>query len=285
MTQNKNNMTFQVKKENEVKSMREKMYEIKKNNETKAFELKTIDFNFHSSLCQDGKVVFNKVFSREFARAEYFKLRAKYDNGNAAHDDVEKMNLLESKFEFNFNTIATTDVSGTPKELIGLMYLTLFANNSIIKSYDCTKDNDGNNVYKLKYERISLGMDTFYNKCKSTIASIKSGAITLENAVDTLKPLYNECTTLINHDASEKICKKWVESTKEKNTRLFIAGLLPTYKLNRSNRIDEKSPLKSQSDFEKYVAMWLVSGGTMVSKKVSGKDTVTMSSMIANAVK
>ena len=265
--------------------MRTKMYEIKKNHETKNFELKTIDFNFHQSLCQDGKIVFNEIFSREFARAEYFKLRTKYDNGNATSDDVEKMNLLANEFEFDNATAATTDVSGTPKELVGLMYLTLFANNSIIKSYDCTKDDDGNNVYKLKYERISLGMDTFYNKCKSTIAQIKSGAITLENAVDTLKPLYNECTTLINHDASEKICKKWVESTKEKNTRLFIAGLLPTYKLNRSNRIDEKSPLKSQADFEKYVAMWLVSGGTMVTKKASGKDTVTMSSMIANATK
>lgn len=265
--------------------MKTKMYEFKKNNETKNIELKTIDFNFHKSLCQDGKIKFEEIFSREFARCEYFKLRQKYDNGNATQIDIKKMNLLELEFEFDNNTLATTNISGTPNELVGLMYLTLFANGSIIKSYDCTKDNDDNDVYKLKYERISLGMDTFYNKCKTTIAQIKSGAITLENAVDILKPLYNDCTTLINHEASEKICKKWVESTKEKNTRLFISGLLPTYKLTRSNRIDEKSPLKSQSDFEKYVAMWLVSGGTMVIKKASGSNAVTMASMIANATK
>lgn len=266
--------------------MRKMMYEIKKNKDNnKKLELKTIDLNFHQSLCQDGKIIFNEIFSREFARAEYFKLRTKYDNGNCTSDDVDKMNLLSTEFEFECGTPATTDISGTPKELVGLMYLTLFAHNSIIKSYDCIKDEDGGNIYKLKFERISLGMDTFYNKCKSTIAQVKSGAITLEKAVDILKPLYNDCTTLINHEASEKICKKWIESTKEKNTRLFIAGLLPTYKLNRSNRIDEKSPLKSQADFEKYVAMWLVSGGTMVIKKASGKDTVTMSSLIANATK
>lgn len=265
--------------------MRKAMYEIKKNHESKKLELVTIDYNFHSSLCQEGKIIFNEIFSREYARAEYFKLRCKYDNDKAASDDIVKMGLLESEFDFTAASSATTDVSGTPKELIGLMYLTLFAHNAIIKSYDSEKDDDGSTTYKLKYERISLGMDTFYSKCKSTIAQVKSGAITVEKAIETLKPLYNDCTTLINHEASEKICKKWVESTKEKNTRLFIAGLLPTYKLNRSNRIDEKSPLKSQADFEKYVAMWLVSGGTMVTKKASGKDSVTMASLIANAAK
>lgn len=264
--------------------MRKTMYEIKRNSETKELQLITIDYNFHSSLCNDGKIIFNEIFSREYARAEYFKLRCKYDNDKAMPDDITKMSLLESEFDFNSLTRATTDITGTPKELVGLMYLTLFAHNSIIKSYDSEQD-DGKTMYKLKYENISLGMSEFYGKCKSTIAQIKSGAITVEKAIEILKPLYNDCTTLINHDASEKICKKWVESTKEKNTRLFIAGLLPTYKLNRSNRIDEKSPLKSQSDFEKYVAMWLVSGGTMAQKKASGKDSVTLSSMIANASK
>ena len=152
--------------------MRKKMYTFKKNHETGKQELINVDFNFHESLTTEGKVTFNKIFSREFARAEYFKLRSKYDNGNATPDDVEKMNLLANEFEFDNDTTATTDVSCTPKELVGLMYLTLFANNSIIKSYDCIKDDDGNNVYKLKYECISLGMDTFYNKCKSTIAQI-----------------------------------------------------------------------------------------------------------------
>ena len=34
------------------------MYEIKKNKETKNFELKTVDFNFHQSLCKVGKIQF-----------------------------------------------------------------------------------------------------------------------------------------------------------------------------------------------------------------------------------
>lgn len=266
--------------------MREKMYTFKKNHETGAQELVNIDFNFHESLTSDGKVVFNKIFTREYARCDYFKLRSKIDNNIATPDDVEKLNLLESEFEFDHTTSACTDITDTPKELVGLMMLTLFAHNVIISDYSSKKNDDCKEVYKLKFEKITLGLDSFYNKCKTVIPQIKTGATTLENSVDTLKPLYNDCTTLINHEAANGLCKKWVESKKEKNTRAFITGLLGTYKLNRNNRIDEKSPLKSQIDFEKYVVMWLVTGGVMVdNKKKSGSDTKTMSSIIANLTK
>lgn len=272
--------------------MREKMYEIKKNHETKKFELKTVDFNFHQSLCQDGKIQFEKIYTREYARYEYFSLRCKYDNFNATPDDIEKMNLLENEFNFTLDD-RFRDLSDLDPQLVSLMFLTLYAHDALFDDYCVKKDKDGNDVkndnglvYIVKKTRISLGLHDFYNKCKTTIAQLKNGAITLQEAVDIIKPLYNNCTSLINHDAAEKICKKWVESTKEKNTTAFILGLTPQYKITRSNRIDEKSPLASEDQFSKYVAMWLVTGGTMTDKKKSDKsDRVTMDSLIKNTIR
>lgn len=262
-----------------------KMYEFKTNKENKELELKTVDFNYHPSLINDGKKIFVERFAREYARAEYFRYLVKYKNDTATAEDVVKMNLLEEAFEFSPTSSAVTDLSGLPAELVGLMYLTLYAHGAIIAGCDCKKDDNGNDVYRIKRDKISFGMEGFYNKCKTTIAQIKSGAIDIETSITTLKPLYNECTTLINHDASENVCKSWTESTKEKNTRLFVAGLLPTYKIIRSNRIDEKSPLKSLYDFEKYTIMWLITGGTMVSKKSTTTNTVSASSVIADIIK
>ena len=272
--------------------MRTKMYEIKKNKETKNFELKTVDFNFHSSLCQDGKIQFEKIYTREYARFEYFSLRCKYDNCNATPDDIEKMNLLENEFHFTLDD-RFRDLSDLDPQLVGLMFLTLYAHDALFDDYCVKKDKDGNEVtndnglvYTVKKSRISLGLHDFYNKCKTTIAQFKNGAITLQEAVDIIKPLYNDCTTLINHGAVEKVCKKWVESTKEKNTTAFILGLAPQYKITRSNRIDEKSPLASEDQFSKYVAMWLVTGGTMTDKRKSDKsDRVTMDSLIKNTIR
>lgn len=262
-----------------------KMYEIKANKETKELELITLDFNCHASLINDGKKIFIERFAREYARAEYFKYYVKYKNDTATAEDVAKINLLEKAFEFSPNSSAVTDLLGLPSELVGLMYLTLYAHGAIIAGLDSKKDDNGNDVYRIKRDKISFGMDTFYNKCKSTIAQVKSGAIDIESAITTLKPLYNECTTLINHDAHENICKSWTESTKEKNTRLFIAGLLPTYKITRNNRIDEKSPLKSLYDFERYTIMWLVTGGAMVAKKSTASNTIMANSVIANIIR
>ena len=111
---------------------------------------------------------------------------------------------------------------------------------------------------------------------------VETGNTTVEEAVQTIKPLYNEATNIINHEAVDGICKKWQESTKEKLTRSFVTGLLSRYKLTRSNRVKSDSPLKSQASFEKYFAMWLVTNGTMVKDKKQDKKTVETFASICN---
>ena len=119
--------------------MRTKMYEIKKNHETKNFELKTVDFNFHQSLCQDGKIQFEKIYTREYARFEYFSLRCKYDNCNATPEDIEKMNLLENEFNFTLDD-RFRDLSDLDPQLVGLMFLTLYAHDVLFDDYKPTVD-------------------------------------------------------------------------------------------------------------------------------------------------
>ena len=143
------------------------------------------------------------------------------------------------------------------------MILTLFAHGKLLKSYDC----DENDNYSIKSQRLSLGLSDFYKKSKEVIQSVENGTLTIEDAVQEIKPLYNSACAIINHESVENVCKKWQESTKEKCTRSFIIGLLSKYKLTRFNRIKSESPLKSQEAFEKYFAMWIVSEGTMVQGK------------------
>lgn len=262
-----------------------KMYDIKKNKETGKLELKHITFNMHPSIIEEGAVQFEHVFSREYARVEYAKLRIKYLNSNISADELMKMELLEKEFEFDENTIFTFDYTGVDNELIGTLFLTMYAHSIIL---DEMQYDEENGKYSIKAQRISLKLDDFYAKCRKCVVNIKGGKISIEDAVKELKQTYNDAVknSIINHNAVDGICKKWDESTKEKNTRAFIMGILPHYKITRSNMIDTKSPLSSLANFEKYVAMWLVTAGALVDKKKNNKtNTVTIDSLVANAKK
>ena len=269
-----------------------KMYKITKNNETEKLEIKEINFNLHPSIIGEGCDKFMGVYAREFAKSEWLGLRSRYLNELGSADDVEKMNLLES--EFSFSTSDThTDVSNAPVELQKLIYLTLFADNAIVVKFGIEidpetgltkKNKDGREKWGID-RRVTLGLNTFYGQCKTIVAQVENGALTLEQAVDKIKPLYNEASNLINHEAEKGVCKKWVESTKEKNTRAFVTGLLSTYKKTRSNMIDRKSPLFNLGSFERYVAMWLVTGGQMKRVKQSGDDAIALDSLVTNSAK
>ena len=246
------------------------MYKIKQNKETKKLEIVITDNNVHSSVISKGE--YDKIFNREYARFEYFKLYVRYLNDGIKEgenglnkDEIEQMNLLADAFKID-TCDSHTMLDGLNDELKGLMLLQLFAHGKLIKSV--TKDDDG--VYKLNIPiELSLGLNEFYSVCKKTVREIEVGDVTLEQAVDVIKPFYNKSCEIINHNAVENVCKKWTESTKEKNTRAFIMGLLNHYKITRSNAIKKESPLKNQNTFEKYFAMWLVTEG-----KIVGKDTV-----------
>ena len=251
------------------------MYNFKTNYETKELEMIKEVMNVHPSIID--KVLFDKVFTREYARFEYFSLLAKIMNGTNTAEDEKKFDLLCDEFNFNEQDDAT-NIFDIQQEIKPLMILTLFAHGKLLKSYG--KNNDGE--YKITAERLTLGLKDFYIACHSTIIDVENGTLTLENAVQTIKPLYNKATNIVNHDAVDGVCKKWQESTKEKVTRSFVTGLLSRYKLTRSNRVKAESPLKSQASFEKYFAMWLVTNGTMVNKKKQNKKSVETFASICN---
>lgn len=243
------------------------MYNFKINHDTKELEMVKEQMNLHPSIID--KVLFDEVFTREYARFEYFSLLAKIMNCTNTKDDEKKWRLLSDEFTFE-ESDDTTNISDLPEELKPLMILTLFAHGKLLKSYE--KDDEG--VYKIKAEKLTLGLHDFYTTCHNTIIDVENGNMTLEDAVQTIKPLYNKATTIVNHDAIDGVCKKWTESTKEKVARAFVTGLLSRYKLTRSNRVKADSPLKSQASFEKYFSMWLVTNGTMVNKKKQDKKSV-----------
>ena len=243
------------------------MYNFKINHDTKELEMVKEVMNVHPSIIDKKK--FDEIFTREYARFEYFSLLAKIMNGTNTSDDEKKYSLLCNAFNFS-ESENSTDISDVLQEIKPLMILTLFAHGKLLKSYE----QDDENVYKIKVEKLTLGLHDFYTTCRKTIIDVENGNMTLENAVQAIKPLYNEATNIINHEAVENVCKKWQESTKEKITRSFVTGLLSRYKLTRSNRVKAESPLKSQASFEKYFAMWLVTNGTMVKDKKQDKKTV-----------
>lgn len=251
------------------------MYNFKINHDTKELEMVKEVMNVHPSIID--KKTFDEVFTREYARFEYFSLLAKIMNATNTADDEKKYSLLCDNFNFD-DSENSTDISDVSQELKPLMILTLFAHGKLLATYE--EDSEG--TYKIKAEKLTLGLHDFYTTCRSTIIDVENGIITLEDAVKTIKPLYNDATNIINHDAVEGICKKWKESTKEKVSRSFVTGLLSRYKLTRSNRVKAESPLKSQASFEKYFAMWLVTSGTMVKDKKQDKKTVETFESICN---
>ena len=224
---------------------------------------------------------FDEVFTREYARFEYFSLLAKVTNGTNTVEDEKKWRLLSDEFDFSEND-STTNISDLPEELKPLMILTLFAHGKLLKSYEKDDSDDDGEKYKIKSEKISLGLSEFYSKCHDYVIDVENGNITLEDAVKAIKPLYNKATSIVNHEAVDGVCKKWTDSTKEKVTRAFVTGLLSRYKLTRYNRVKAESPLKSKASFEKYFAMWLVTNGTMVNKKKQGRKSVETFESICN---
>lgn len=251
------------------------MYNFKINNQSKELELVKEMMNCHPSVID--KKGFDEVFTREYARFEYFSLLAKIMNATNTAEDEKKYSLLCDNFTF-YESESSTDLSDVPQEIKPLMILTLFAHGKLLASYG--QDNEG--TYNIKAEKLTLGLHDFYIICRTTIIDVENGNTALEDAVQTIKSLYNEATNIINHDAVEGVCKKWQESTKEKVTRSFVTGLLSRYKLTRSNRVKAESPLKSQASFEKYFAMWLVTNGEMVSKVGQNKKSAETLESICN---
>lgn len=252
------------------------------NNECVA-TLKTVEMNIHSSVIDRSK--FEAIFTREMARKDIAVCRLHEIQKTITEEETCKMNALANEYFNNVpveNIALTTCVGDIANELRELLFATLYVQNAVINGLrhkDGTKWNKSDKTIddlSLIYPTISYGMKDFYTACKTAVADIENGSESIENVVKSLKPLYNDCTTRINHDAVKDVCKKWIESTKEKNTRAFLLGLCNRYKVTRTNHIKKDSPLSTIDKFEKYVLMWLVTEGNMNEKKQkASKDTIS----------
>ena len=244
------------------------------------------DINIHSSVLDVTS--FKEVYAREISKSRYARLMVKDFNEGCTNDEISEIAILQDYYKFPVIAnkkdllILSTSFEGLNKELVNLMCATLMVHGAL---FEISKDKNGDYFYKKIILPIS-SLKEFYTKCKDIIPQIETGATTLEEAVNIIKPIYNDCTTIINHNAVKDVCKKWVESTKEKNTRLFITGLFNSWKVTRSNRIKGESPLKSFETFQNYVLMWLITEGTMQTKQNKPvKDSYTWDNFVANKTK
>ena len=248
------------------------MYEFKTNKETKALEIIETMSNCHQAIISQKD--FDAVFTREYARFEYYSLLARVNNGKGNEDDEKKLALLENHFNLK-DTAINSVFDGIDEILRPRMVAQLYAHGKLLETYGQNEDGD----YFIKAPKLSFGMEEFYHACCKIIPSVENGSSTLEDGVKLVKPLYYGTSSILDHDAKDGVCKKWEESKKEKNVRAFLIGLLSRYKLTRLNKIKGESPLKSLATFEKYVLMWLITGGAMVEKKTkTHNDTETFGS-------
>ena len=125
------------------------MYNFKINHETKDLEMVKEAMNCHPSIIDKKK--FDEIFTREYARFEYFSLLAKIMNCTNTAEDEKKYSLLCDNFTFD-ESKNSTDISDVPQEIKPLMILTLFAHGKLLKTYE--QDNDG--MYKIKVYGIAL---------------------------------------------------------------------------------------------------------------------------------
>ena len=265
---------------------RDRFYKIVRN-KAKKMEFKTVDLNLHSSLRVEGRKIFEKVYTREMARYDFFKLLCKVDNKEASFEDLEKIELLQGSFPFTRDDDCTS-LEGLPDVLVPMMILALWSQGAVISEYVQKVDSvtgEPSEKWEIHRENVHLEMYGLYSTCKKVIPEIMTGAQTLEGAVDIIKEEYRKSVHIIDHPADSNICKAWKESDKEHKTRAFVVGLLDNYKLTRSNRLKVDSPLKSQETFEKYVASWIISEGVEVTKKKKSRDAVTFDTMVKRYTK
>lgn len=255
--------------------MRDKMYTIRRNEESNKLEMVTIDFPIHRSLIGKGAKIFEKVFTREYARCEYYYYRQKQDNNKASTHWIEYIQLFEDPKEFGFSTQtpAKTDISDLPIELQNLMMVYLLAYDCLIDEYTTEFDIDKmKSVYVLKRNYRDFELKDFFFQSKSIMQEMFDGKITMEVAVKKLRPYYLSACKMLDHNAEENICKKWIESSRGKNVYSFVVELYYYYHLNISGKhyykfcilkqkyMKEtmKYPLRTFRDFQKFVAWWFI---------------------------
>lgn len=240
------------------------------------YELKKIDFNFHQSLMNQGRMMFDEIFTREYFRIIYWRLYIKKER---SEEEDAKIEILERTFEYSKESASTSFEYSkeVPEEIRTLLILTLWAHVGILKNIE--RDEETGDL-KLNYEKLTLRMNEFYLLCKNTVPGIVNKTIKFDDAINRIKDDYRNSCHLIDCEAVDGFRKKWVESEKKKNVEAFIGGLLPKYKVTASNRIRKDTPLKSQETFEKYVSMWIVTCGHLEFNKTSQKSAETFESLV-----
>ena len=123
------------------------MYNFKINHDTKELEMVKEAMNVHPSIID--KKAFDTIFTREYARFEYFSLLAKIMNGTNTAEEEKKYSLLCDNFNFEEGFISDLEFTVAETYTAQVMGLKNEAYPTITVSSDMTVLYSGN-TFSLK---------------------------------------------------------------------------------------------------------------------------------------
>ena len=260
-----------------------KKYTVKLNKDTQKYDVsfKSISFNMHSSIAPEMSAKVSAVLEREFLRFDY---QSAYVKMMSENDDKSRaiVNAIES--ETKMTTIdlkAATSLSEIPTELRMVVFATIYVHGKYTTGI--TEKTDENGTH---YSFVSPAKDfhgaKLRSECIKAVSKLENDSnATLENLIKSIKPSYSEMVKQFDTDAVEGVCKNWKESTRNVDVKKFLLGLTETYKLSKSNLMERKTPLASDYEFDKYVLMWVVSGGKFKTNKKTVESVESIESLLA----
>lgn len=229
-----------------------------------------------------------KWLEREFLRLEYHSAYCDYKN-NDSEKSLAIMNAIESETGLmSSELVSGTNFSGIPLELRRICLALVVAHGKFLNDVKKVQHEDGNTEYTVftrfvSFETTNKDFSALRSKCMNAVRALESGEIdSIESVIPDIKPLYAAYVSQFDTVAVDGICKTYTESTRNVDIRRFLLGLTNTYKLNKMNVLDSKSPLRSFESFQTYCLSWLVSGGNFASKKKTVKPVETVDSILAN---
>lgn len=229
-----------------------------------------------------------KWLEREFLRFEYHGAYCDYKN-NDSIKSLAIMNAIESETGMDSGALKMgTNFSGIPLELRRVCLAIIVAHGKFLNDVKESQNDNGNTEYTVStrfvsFETTNKDFSALRSKCMNAVRALESGETdSIDSVIPDIKPLYSAYVAQFDTVAVDGICKTYKESTRNVDVRRFLLGLTNTYKLNKTNVLDSKSPLRSFESFQTYCLSWLVSGGNFASKKKTVKPVETADSILAN---
>ena len=224
----------------------------------------------------------------EFLRFEYHIAYCDYMN-TGSQKSLAITNAIESETGFPVSDlISGTNFSNIPFELRRICLAIIVAHGKFLNNIKESQNDDGTTEYTVSarfvsFETSNKDFSALRSKCIDAIHTLEFGNTdSINSVISDIKPLYSAYVSQFDTIAVDGICKMYKESTRNIDIRRFLLGLTNTYKLNKMNVLDAKSPLRSFESFQTYCLSWLVAGGNFASKKKTIKPVETADSILAN---